>query len=85
MVLPSSIADRIVAVALGLCSAAAYLLTNPFLFLADSVATFLAVVPTTLLLYGVTGLPRRKAVVVGGSAALGLALGTYLQTVGVLG
>lgn len=77
----SAYGDRIAAITLGAC----LLLVNPFEFTSDVVATGLIGIPVTLLLFGVTGISRRSALLIGGSSTLGMMVGTYLQTAGIAG
>lgn len=85
MGLLSTDGDRIIAVALGACLLVAYLLVNPFERTSDVVATGLSGIPVTLLIFGVTGVSKRSAVRIGGASTLGLMIGTYLQTAGIVG
>lgn len=77
--------DRIAAVALGACLVLVYIFVNPFELTSDVFATGLSVVPVTLVIYGVTGASKRSALLIGGGSTLGLMIGTYLQTTGVVG
>lgn len=81
----STYGDRIVAVALGACLMLTYLPVDPFGFTSDVVAVGLSGLPVTLVVYGVTGASRRSALLVGGGSTLGLMVGRYLQTTGVVG
>lgn len=81
----STYGDRIAAVGLGVCSMLVYLLVNPFEFTSAAVAVGLSGIPVTLVVYGVTGLSKRSALFVGAGSTLGLMLGRYLQTAGVVG
>jgi len=51
----------------------------------DVVATGLSGIPVTLLIFGVAGVSKRSALLIGGSSTLGLMIGTYLQTAGIVG
>jgi len=81
----STYGGRIVAVALGACLMLTYLPVDPFGFTSDVVAVGLSGLPVTLVVYGVTGASRRSALLVGGGSTLGLMVGRYLQTTGVVG
>ncbi len=81
----SDYGGRITAVILGACLLLAYLLVNPFELTSDVVATGLSGIPVTLLIFGVAGVSKRSALLIGGSGTLGLMIGTYLQTAGIVG
>jgi len=81
----SAYGDRIAAIIFGICSLLAYLLVNPYEFTSDVVAIGLVGIPVTLLLFGVTGISKRSALLIGGSSTLGVMIGTYLQTAGIVG
>ncbi|MCD2203881.1 hypothetical protein [Halobacterium sp. KA-6] len=81
----SAYGDRIAAIVLGACLLVAYLLVNPFELTSDVVATGLSGIPVTLLIFGVAGVSKRSALLIGGSSTLGLMIGTYLQTAGIVG
>ncbi|WP_257300607.1 hypothetical protein [Haloarchaeobius sp. FL176] len=81
----STYGDRIAAIALGGCLLVAYLLVNPFELTSDVVATGLSGIPVTLLIFGVAGVSQRSAIRIGGASTLGLMIGTYLQTAGIVG
>lgn len=82
---PSSLpTGRLAALVLAVCTTVTYIQVDPFTFLADSVATFLAFVPVTFLLHAL-GASKRNALLSGAAGAFGLALGTYLQSAGVVG
>ncbi|MWG34483.1 hypothetical protein [Halomarina oriensis] len=82
---PSSLpTDRLAALVLAVCAIVVYVLVDPFTFLADSVATSLTFVPVTFLLYAL-GVSKRTAFLASAGGALGLALGTFLQSAGVVG
>lgn len=81
----STYGDRIAAIALGACLLLAYLLVNPFERTSDVVATGLSGIPVTLLIFGLAGVSQRSALLIGGGSTLGLMIGTYLQTAGIVG
>ena len=81
----STYRDRITAITLGACLLLAYLLVNPFELTSDVVATGLSGIPVTLFVFGVAGISKRSALFIGGGSTLGLMVGTYVRTAGIIG